>query len=72
MALEDDTFVRKVITKGLLYFRGIVETKDSTSGLMMYSIVVDKSKAYHLEVYEPEDQHLMEEYNMKIGRFIKI
>jgi DNA-binding MarR family transcriptional regulator len=61
-ALEDDPFARKVIEKGLLYFKSKVITVDSTGETMEYVIAIDKSKKLHLEIEGREAHHLMENY----------
>ncbi|KYK35100.1 MAG: hypothetical protein AYK18_13475 [Theionarchaea archaeon DG-70] len=59
-ALEDNVFARKVIRKGLLYFKSKVVTVDSTGELITYAIAIDKSKKLHLEVEGKEAHHLIE------------
>ncbi|MBU7028290.1 MAG: hypothetical protein HXS48_15265 [Theionarchaea archaeon] len=59
-ALEDNVFARKVIRKGLLYFKSKVVTVDSTGELITYAIAIDKSKKLHLEVEGKEAHRLME------------
>ncbi|MBU7028389.1 MAG: hypothetical protein HXS48_15760 [Theionarchaea archaeon] len=59
-ALEDNVFARKIIRKGLLYFKSKVVTVDSTGELIIYAIAIDKSKKLHLEVEGAEAHRLME------------
>jgi len=59
-ALEDNVFARKIIRKGLLYFKSKVVTVDSTGELITYAIAIDKSKKLHLEVEGKEAHRLME------------
>jgi len=59
-ALEDNVFARKIIRKGLLYFKSKVATVDSTGELITYAIAIDKSKKLHLEVEGAEAHRLME------------
>jgi len=59
-ALEDNVFARKVIRKGLLYFKSKVVTVDSTGELITYAIAIDKSKKLHLEVEGKEAHRFME------------
>lgn len=67
MTLEDDVFARNVVKKGLLYFRSVVRTVDSTGEPMEYVIAIDKSKALHLEFEGTEAEHLAEEYEAFIN-----
>jgi predicted transcriptional regulator len=60
VALEDDVFARKVIEKGLLYFRSKVVTIDSTDERITYVIKIDKSKSLHLEFEGTEALKLTE------------
>ena len=60
VALEDDPFARKVIKKGLLYFKSKIQTIDSTGEVMEYVIAIDKSKKLHLEFEGTEAHHLTE------------
>lgn len=62
VALEDDSFAKKVIKKGVLYFKSKVITVDSTGEIMEYVIAIDKSKKLHLEVQGREALHLVENY----------
>ncbi len=62
VALEDDVFARKVVKKGLLYFKSVIRTVDSTGEPMEYVIAIDKSKALHLKFQGTEAEHLAEEY----------
>ncbi len=62
VALENDVFARNVVKKGLLYFRSVIHTVDSTGETMEYVIAIDKSKALHLEFQGTEAEHLAEEY----------
>ncbi|MBU7038629.1 MAG: hypothetical protein HXS52_11915 [Theionarchaea archaeon] len=57
-AVEDDPFARKVIQRGLLYFRSTVKTIDSTGEVMEYVIGIDKSKKLHFEV-EGTEAHIL-------------
>jgi Mn-dependent DtxR family transcriptional regulator len=57
-AVEDDPFARKVIQKGLLYFRSTVKTIDSTGEVMEYVIGIDKSKKLHFEI-EGSEAHTL-------------
>ena len=61
-ALENDTFARKAIKKGLLYFRSSVKQMDSTGEIMEYAVAIDKSKEIHLEFEGSEAHHFVEEY----------
>lgn len=58
--MEDNVFARKIIKKGLLYFKSKVVTVDSTGEVMEYVIAIDKSKKLHLEI-EGKDAHRMME-----------
>ena len=60
VALEDNIFARKVIEKGLLYFKSKIQTIDSTGEVMEYVIAIDKSKKLHLEFEGTEAYHLTE------------
>ncbi len=62
VALENDVFARNVVKKGLLYFKSVIRTVDSTGETMEYVISIDKSKVLHLEFEGSEVQHLAEEY----------
>jgi Mn-dependent DtxR family transcriptional regulator len=57
-AVEDDPFARKVIQRGLLYFRSTVKTLDSTGEVMEYVIGIDKSKTLHFEI-EGTEAHIL-------------
>jgi predicted transcriptional regulator/DNA-binding HxlR family transcriptional regulator len=57
-AVEDDFFARKVIQRGLLYFRSTVRTIDSTGEVMEYVIGIDKSKTLHFEI-EGTEAHML-------------
>jgi predicted transcriptional regulator/DNA-binding HxlR family transcriptional regulator len=57
-AVEDDPFARKVIQRGLLYFRSTVKTIDSTGEVMEYVIGIDKSKKLHFEI-EGTEAHML-------------
>jgi predicted transcriptional regulator len=60
VALEDDVFARKVIEKGLLYFKSKVVTIDSNGERIAYVIKIDKSKSLHLEFEGTEALKLAE------------
>jgi Mn-dependent DtxR family transcriptional regulator len=61
VALEDDVFARKVIEKGLLYFKSKLIT-DATGERTQYVIKIDKSKSLHLEFEGTEAHHIAETY----------
>jgi len=61
-ALKNDTFAKKAIKKGLLYFRSSVKQMDSTGEVMEYAVAIDKSKEIHLEFEGSEAHHFVEEY----------
>jgi len=61
-ALENDTFARKAIKKGLLYFKSQVKQLDSTGEIMEYAVAIEKSKEIYLEFEESEAHHLVQEY----------
>ncbi len=56
-AVEDSPFARKVIEKGLLYFKSKTKVIDSTGEVMEYVTAIDKSKKLHFE-YEGTEAHL--------------
>jgi len=62
VALEDDIFARKVVKKGLLYFKSKIQTVDSTGELIEYVIKIDKSKKLHAEFEGREAHHMAETY----------
>jgi hypothetical protein len=61
-ALENDAFARKVIKKGLLYFRSRIKQVDSAGEIMEYAVTIDKSKEIHLEFEGSGAHHFVQEY----------
>jgi predicted transcriptional regulator len=57
-AVEDDLFARKVIERGLLFFKSKIKTIDSTGEPMEYVIAIDKSKKLHFE-FEGREAHIL-------------
>jgi predicted nucleic acid-binding Zn-ribbon protein len=57
-AVENDPFARKVIQRGLLYFRSTVKAIDSTGEVMEYVVGIDKSKKLHFEI-EGTEAHIL-------------
>lgn len=65
-ALEDNVFARKAVSKGLLYLKSKVITKDANGNPIEYAIIIDKSKGIHLEFEGREAEH----FSMKCEEFI--
>jgi Mn-dependent DtxR family transcriptional regulator len=69
VALEDDVFARKVIEKGLLYFKSKV-VMDATGERIAYVIKIDKSKSLHLEFEGREIPQKVDNLKEEFGREI--
>ncbi len=68
VALENDEFARKVVRKGLLYFKSKVKTVGPDGEIIEYAIKIDKSKLVHTEFEGTEAERLTENYTEFIDR----
>ena len=67
--LRTDThtiFPRKVVKKGLLYFKSKIQAVDSTGEIIEYVTKIDKSEKLHIEFEGREAHHIAETFGVTI------